>query len=147
MSTIFFCSILNVMLETTLTIRLYLQTHVVGFFLDKRALGIWCNGIVPYKPNEFLMHRAHTITVRTRLTRQHHKHFSYVMLYFYTIGCNLFWRCILNFVFLGIVKTLMMRITFTVVCLSAESYTSYWGFLCNIQLPVILIVSTGKYIH
>ena len=35
----------------------------------------------------------------------------------------------------------------TVVCLSAESYTSYWGFLCNIQLPVILIVSTGKYIH
>ena len=46
------------------------------FFFDKRALGIWCNGIVPYKPNEFLMHRAHTITVRTRLTRQHHKHFS-----------------------------------------------------------------------
>ena len=67
------------------------------FFFDKRALGIWCNGIVPYKPNEFLMHRAHTITVRTRLTRQHHKHFSYVMLYFYTIGCNPFWRCILNF--------------------------------------------------
>ena len=35
----------------------------------------------------------------------------------------------------------------TVVCLSAESYTSYWGFLCNIQLPVILIVSIGKWIH
>ena len=82
------------------------------FFFDKRALGIWCNGIVPYKPNEFLMHRAHTITVRTRLTRQHHKHFSYSC----TIGWNPFWRCILNFAVLGFHETLMMRITYQYLC-------------------------------
>ena len=62
------------------SILLYLQT-CSWFLFDKRALGIWCNGIVPYKANEFLMHKAiqlaHTITVRSKLTRQHHKHFSY----------------------------------------------------------------------
>ena len=29
---------------------------------------------------------------------------------------------------------MLARQGYTVVCLSAESYTSYWGFLCNIQL-------------
>ena len=57
-------------------IAIFVDTCTSWFLFDKRALGIWCNGIVPYKANEFLMHRAHTITVPSKLTRQHHKHFS-----------------------------------------------------------------------
>ena len=34
----------------------------------------------------------------------------------------------------------------TVVFLSVESYTSCWGFLCNIQLPVILTISMRKFL-
>ena len=49
-------------------------------------------------------------------------------------------------IFARLICTLRSDLKGTVVLLSVESYTSYWGFLCNIQLPVILTASIWKYL-